>query len=352
MDQIIKDYYYDPSTGYIGANKLYRKLKKKYPLLTLKDVNKVLSKQKVVQVNKKVSSTGSFVPPYAMFQFQIDLIYLNDSKLNKASYGLTCIDTFSKKANVILMKRKTDQETVDAMTKMFDIMGVPEQIYVDEGSEFTNKKFKKLLDSKNVELVLTLRHAPVVERFNRTIKEMLHKYLQATNSKTITNVLPKVVKNYNNNYHKSIGMAPNEVNNDVNEGLVWVRLNELAIKRNRPIVTPGDKVRVMIKERAFEKKYTPRFSKQIYTVTARRGRYYYVSGAARDKYLRAYIQKVGDVEDPIIKPDLEGTQEGRLKKMSKMPTVPNPAAKTLNINESIAKTKGKRTRKKVTKLDL
>ena len=91
----------------------------------------------------------------------------------------------------MLLKRKTDQETVDTMIEMLELMGTPDQIYVDEGSEFTNQKFRKLMKDLNVELIFTLRHAPVVERFNRTLKEMLHKYLQVTNSKTITKVLPK-----------------------------------------------------------------------------------------------------------------------------------------------------------------
>jgi len=55
MDEIIKNAFYDPDTGYTGTNKLYRKLKKIYPALKLADVKKVLSKQKIVQVNKKES---------------------------------------------------------------------------------------------------------------------------------------------------------------------------------------------------------------------------------------------------------------------------------------------------------
>ena len=189
--QIIKEHYYNPKTGFVGLDKLYHKIKKEYPDITRKDVQTFLNRQKIVQVNKTVIS-GSFIPPYEKFQFQIDLIYLEHKKLNIASYGLCCIDTFSKKAHIELMKRKTKQNTVDAMKVILKKMGTPEQVYCDEGSEFNNRGFKKLMDDNNIELILTMRHAPVVERFNRTIKEMIHKYLQATNSKTITSVLPKI----------------------------------------------------------------------------------------------------------------------------------------------------------------
>jgi transposase InsO family protein len=76
-------------------------------------------------------------------------------------------------------------------------MGTPEIIYCDEGSEFTNHKFKELMKDNNIQIIYTLTHAPVVERFNRTLKMMLEKYMQVSKSKTIINVLPKIIKNYN-----------------------------------------------------------------------------------------------------------------------------------------------------------
>ena len=57
------------------------------------------------------------------------------------------------------------------------------------------------MSDNNIEIIFTLGHAPMVERFNRTLKELLNKYLQSTNSKTITNVLPKILNNYNSSYH-------------------------------------------------------------------------------------------------------------------------------------------------------
>lgn len=344
-DQIISDYFYNPETGYTGANKLHKKIRQKYKGITLKNVKSFLERQKVVQVNKKSFNTGSFVPPYESFQFQIDLIFLEDIHLNKASYGLCCIDTFSKKATIKLMKRKTQENTIEAMEDVFLEMGMPEQIYCDEGSEFTNNKFKQLMKEYNIELIFTLKHASVVERFNRTIKEILHKYLQATDSKTISKVLPLVLKNYNSSYHKSIGMSPNEVNED-NQLQVWNHLNEVSKRSKLQKIQAGDKVRVLLKQKAFDKKYKPQFSKQLFTVTSKRGRYVYVEGAQRDKYLRAYVRKVDNLEDPKVKPYYEGTSEERLKEQAKLPRVKN------DFVPPTKEERPKRIRKKVTKLDL
>ncbi len=75
---------------------------------------------------------------------------------------------------------------------------------------FNNKELKKLCDDKKIELIFALSHAPTVERANRTIKAMLYRYLESTNSKTFINVLPSILKAYNTSYHSTINMSPIE----------------------------------------------------------------------------------------------------------------------------------------------
>ena len=194
-------------------------------------------------------------------------------------------------------------------------MGVPQYIYSDEGAEFTSNKFKKLMVDNKIEIIYSLSHAPFVERFNRTIKDMLAKYLQSTDTKTITNALPKILYNYNNSYHKTIKMKPIDVTFD-NEEIVYQNILKAATVKNRPKIEIGDSVRVRIKERGFVKGYKPKFSKTIYTVADKQMRYYIIDGLDR-KYMRANLQKVDEVEFNTRKPELDDTNEGRLKEMNK-----------------------------------
>jgi hypothetical protein len=240
----------------------------------MKEIKDFLKKQSIVQTSKKnYGKSASFVPPYPKYSFQIDLIYLDNAQLNKASYGLVCIDTFSKVGDVQLLKRKSATEVTKAMEEIFKRMGTPEYIYADEGKEFDNNEFEQLMKDNNVEIIFTLTHAPMVERFNRTIKEMLYKYLQSTKSKTITNILPKIIKNYNNSYHKTIQMAPNEVNEN-NQHIVLENIRKKATVKSREDIKPGDRVRVQLKKKSFEKGYRPKFSEEIYTVDKKEGQYY------------------------------------------------------------------------------
>ena len=53
--------------------------------------------------------------------------------------------------------------------------------------------------------------ASVIERFNRTLKERLYRYLTAANTLKFVDVLPQVVQGYNTSWHRSIGRAPQDV---------------------------------------------------------------------------------------------------------------------------------------------
>eukprot|EP00732_Lithocolla_globosa_P000082 Lithocolla_globosa_v1_NODE_15_length_10543_cov_26.361651.p2 type:complete len:342 gc:universal NODE_15_length_10543_cov_26.361651:2379-1354(-) len=337
-EELLISTFYNPLTGYVGSQKLYERLKDKG--VTKNEIKDFLSRQEVVQVNKKnTGKLGSFVPNHPLQQFQIDLVDIQNKGLNKASFGLTCIDAFSKKAAVELMKNKTMGETVRAMKAVFERIGIPEQIYCDEGSEFNNYMFRSLCKENEIDLILTLKHATMVERFNRTLKEMISKYLQTTKSKTITNILPKVVENYNTSYHSTIEMSPNDAAKKSNEFDVFKNIQEKATVKKRPTLYVGDMVRVQLKEKSFKKGYSPKWSKSIHTVEKKEGRYYIVDDDKR-KYLRAYLQKVEtNTNAPDISPDLKNTQEGHLKALAQRPRTRSYVEEepTRRITRSISK---------------
>ncbi len=57
-----------------------------------------------------------------------------------------CVDVFNKKADMIPLKDREQTTT----TKVLDNMGCPNTIYSDQGSEFKNNTFQKLLDKHNI----------------------------------------------------------------------------------------------------------------------------------------------------------------------------------------------------------
>jgi len=84
----------------------------------------------------------------------------------------------------------------------------PKVIQRDDGGEFTNACMKELLDDLHIKHITSLPYKPSsngqVEHFNWTIKGMIMQYMVANNLRRYLDVLPKIVKNYNNTYHTTI----------------------------------------------------------------------------------------------------------------------------------------------------
>ena len=109
--------------------------------------------------------------------------------------------------------------------------------------------------------------AAVVERFNRTLKERLHRYFTAANTLRLSTRYSQLVEGYNATRHRSIGMAPRDVTWK-NEEAVWKRLYEkrLKAKPQRPKFKVGDRVRLNKIHRTFEKGYLPGWTEEVFVV--------------------------------------------------------------------------------------
>ena len=114
--------------------------------------------------------------------FNIDDIWSADLKdmqsLAKENDGykylLNVIDLFSKTAYSIPLKSKSSEVIIDAFERLF-ISRRPRRFWTDQGSEFISNRFRKFLGDNNIELyhVFNEGKAVVVERFNRTLGEMI-----------------------------------------------------------------------------------------------------------------------------------------------------------------------------------
>ena len=100
-------------------------------------------------------------------------------------YLLTIIDIFSKYAWAVPMIDKTWTSVSKAFEKiMINSKRKPEKLWVDEGREFYNSEFKKLLE-KNGNLMYHAFNegkAVIIERFNRTLKNITWKHFTTNNT--------------------------------------------------------------------------------------------------------------------------------------------------------------------------
>ena len=136
----------------------------------------------------------------------------------------------------------------------------------DKGKEFYNRDVKGLIELYSTE---NEEKSSVVERWIRTMKEKMWKYFTDNNTNVYIDILPDLVKDYNNTKHSSIKMTPVEASEKENELTVWRNLypNRFGILDINPKFSVGDKVRISKKKALFEKGYTTRWTEEIFTIT-------------------------------------------------------------------------------------
>ena len=87
----------------------------------------------------------------------------------------------------------------------------PKMIQSDEGSEFTNKRVQNFFNDNNIKWYHTCNRdikCSICERFNRTILNKIYKNFTLNNNTIWIKDLNKLVKEYNNSYHRTIKMKP------------------------------------------------------------------------------------------------------------------------------------------------
>ncbi len=107
--------------------------------------------------------------------------------------------------------------------------------------------------------------ASVVERFNRSLKSRMWRFLTATNSQRYIDVLQDIMQGYNSSYHRSIKMRPVDVGKE-NEGVVFQNLYGGMKKNAHPVFKykVGDVVRIAKVRGPFAKGYEQNYTEEFY----------------------------------------------------------------------------------------
>ena len=187
------------------------------------------------------------------------------TKFNRGvKYLLAVIDIFRKYGWLIPLKDKTGKSVASALKIVFEERK-PEKMWVDKGNKFYKKDVKDLIKLYSTE---NEEKSSVVERWIRTMKEKMWKYFTAKSTNVYIDVLPNLIKQYNNTRHSSIKMTPVNASKKENELMVWRNLypEQLEIRDINPKFSVGDKVRISKKKKTFEKGYTTRWNEEIFTI--------------------------------------------------------------------------------------
>ena len=208
-------------------------------------------------------------------QWEVDLADMQRfaDKNNGFKYWLCAVDVLSKKAWVQPIRSKKAPEVHQAFEKIFAKTNrKPLTVRTDKGGEFNNKALKKFFQKYKIKYFTSENeeiHASIAERFIRTIKGRVFRYFTHNRTDRYIDVLDKLVESYNKTYHRSIGMPPNEVNDD-NEVKIWHRLyGGLQLTNYNFKFSVGDHVRIQEHRATFRKGYEGAWTEEIFKIVKR-----------------------------------------------------------------------------------
>ena len=177
------------------------------------------------------------------------------SKVKTGFRFLLCvIDIYSKYVLVLLMLFKIILKESNRR---------PNKIWVDKGSEFYNISFKKWLKDNDIKMysIHNERKSVIAERFIRTLKNKIYKYMSSISKNVYIDKLDDIVNEYNNTYHKTIKMKPIDVKDNT-----YIDF-EKEVNNKDSKFKAGDYVRISKYKSIFAKGYKSNWSEEVFTIS-------------------------------------------------------------------------------------
>ena len=204
--------------------------------------------------------------------WSIDLIDRSSlSKYNKNyKFIFTIIDNHTKYAWAIPLKDKSGRSTTTAFKSLIEkARRKPDKIWSDRGKEFYNKTFLDFLKQNEIQIYSTNSDlkAVFVERFNRTLLDLIKKPMYTDGKACWLNHLDTAMEKYNNRVHGTTKMTPFEMS--TNNQLI-PNNTEGALRKNfknkQPKFQVGDYVRVPDKRNLYSKGYTTNWNRELFKI--------------------------------------------------------------------------------------
>lgn len=235
-----------------SSKTLYNRFNKKYKQFAIKEF---LKQQKNYTLFRQTSGNQFKRDPYRVYFidecWEVDLMSLPTSYARYNSgytYILTCIDLFSRYAFVRCLQTKQPREVIRNLVDIFQKSNrKPRVLQTDAGGEFVNTSVDAFLKHQQIQhripnTTLPAKNA-IVERFNRTLKSRIVRYLnfkhetKQKNEKRCVDDIQILVDDYNRTQHSIIGVAPTSVTK-ANAVLIYHNLrmkNKMLDEKNKKL---------------------------------------------------------------------------------------------------------------------
>ena len=277
--------YFDPKHpgSFAGPEKLYKVVKSEGEYkIGLPKITRWLQDQESYSLSKGVRRSferSRVIVEGIDSQWDADLADMASlSESNDGfKYLLVAIDVFSRYAWCSPLKTKTGSEVANGLRKILKGGRRPKALRTDKGRELRNAEVRRYLSEIGVHHFFaqnTETKANYAERFIKTLKHKIYRYLFKTRKERYVDALPDLVYSYNNTVHQSLGRTPASVN-ESNES--ESRLEQYLLRRKKSSPTrvrgfkykPGQTVRINQLRHAFDRQYSQKWSGELFKITSR-----------------------------------------------------------------------------------
>ena len=133
---------------------------------------------------------------------------------------------------------------------------------IDKGNEFYNSSFTKWLKDNDIEMysVNNKGKSVVAERFIRTLKAKIFKYMTSISKNVDIDKLDNTVNEYNNTYHRTIKMKPVDAKDNT-----YIGSNKEANDKD-PKFKVCDHLGISKYKNIFANRYTPIWSEEVFVI--------------------------------------------------------------------------------------
>ena len=207
------------TAGHLGIRKTYQKLKSRFYWPNMKiDIQRWCKYCKSCAQNKTLfgkrqANLRQMLSGNPMDRIAIDFLGPLPRTEKGNEYILVASDYFTKWVECFALPDMRAETTADTLvTQFFCRFGVPRILHSDQGSNFESILFKEMCRLFEIDKTRTTPYHPrsdgMVERFNRTIQQMLRAFVNDRRSDWDEH-LPYLCMAYRSTEHASTGFTPN-----------------------------------------------------------------------------------------------------------------------------------------------
>ena len=264
--------------SFAGASKIYKFYKGK---ISKGRIEEILSTIPTYSRYKEKRRPNTYNPIFVYYKHQIwsiDLMYVRKWKgyNDGIQYFFTLIESYSRKLFLVPMHNKTTDTTLSSFQALHQHIGrSPKMLYLDKGGEFMSERFRQYCDFFRIKLVFSESpyKSSLVERAQRTLQNIMFRYMNHRNTKRYIDALPDIIHTFNSRVNRTIGLSPNAAFQPRNKHVALYNLEQhyqkSLRKRSKARFKVNTRVRILrlSQNKHFSRKaFVQNFTEEIFTI--------------------------------------------------------------------------------------